>query len=69
MTPGVTAETVDGMSLTKTSAIIGTLRDEKYRWRPVKRVYIPKKAGEVAPAGQTTAHGEVEHAPAGNPWN
>ena len=38
MTPGVTAETVDGVSLTKTSAIIGTLRDEKYRWRPVKRV-------------------------------
>jgi group II intron reverse transcriptase/maturase len=44
MTPGVTGETVDGMSLAKIGAIIGALRAERYRWQPVKRVYIEKKS-------------------------
>lgn len=44
MTPGVTGETVDGMSLAKIEAIIGALRAETYRWSPARRVYIPKKA-------------------------
>lgn len=43
MTPGVTTETVDGMSLAKIDAIIGALRTESYRWRPARRTYIPKK--------------------------
>jgi group II intron reverse transcriptase/maturase len=43
MTPGVTGETVDGMSRAKIDTIIGTLRSESYRWTPVKRVYIDKK--------------------------
>ncbi len=43
MTPGVTEETVDGMSLEKIDTIINALRYERYRWAPVKRVYIPKK--------------------------
>lgn len=43
MTPGVTGETVDGMSLANIDAIIGALRSESYRWSPAKRVYIPKK--------------------------
>ena len=43
MTPGATAETVDGMSLAKIQAIIEALRDERYRWTPVRRVYIDKK--------------------------
>jgi retron-type reverse transcriptase len=51
MTPGVTGETVDGMSLAKIEAIIGALRAERYRWRPVKRVYIPKKNGKQRPLG------------------
>src|SRR5262249_16119865 len=45
MTPGATAETVDGMSLEKVNIIIGTLRQERYRWTPVRRIYIPKKKG------------------------
>ena len=32
MTPGVTEETVDGMSLRKIQAIIDALRSERYRW-------------------------------------
>jgi group II intron reverse transcriptase/maturase len=43
MTPGVTAETVDGMSLAKIGRIIDALRRETYRWTPVRRVYIEKK--------------------------
>ena len=46
MTPGVTRETVDGMSLAKIDRIIGALRAESYRWSPARRVYIPKKTGK-----------------------
>jgi group II intron reverse transcriptase/maturase len=51
MTPGVTGETVDGMSLRKIEAIIAALRDERYRWSPVKRIHIPKKNGKTRPLG------------------
>src|SRR2546423_9333654 len=43
MTPGVTAETADAMALTKIKAIIELLRSERYRWKPVRRIYIEKK--------------------------
>src|SRR5215469_14365442 len=51
MTPGVTKETVDGMSLDKIDAVIDTLRHERYRWSPAKRIYIPKKNGKKRPLG------------------
>lgn len=55
MTPGVTGETVDGMSLAKIEAIIGALRAERYRWQPVKRVYIEKKnSSKKRPLGLPT---------------
>jgi group II intron reverse transcriptase/maturase len=43
MTPGATSETVDGMNLDKIEAIITALRQERYRWTPVRRTYIDKK--------------------------
>jgi retron-type reverse transcriptase len=43
MTQGTTDETVDSMSLAKIDAIINALRQERYRWKPVRRVYIPKR--------------------------
>nr|WP_237703062.1 reverse transcriptase/maturase family protein [Candidatus Protofrankia datiscae] len=43
MTAGATSETVDGMNLGKIEAIIETLRQERYRWAPVRRTYIEKK--------------------------
>ena len=55
MTPGVNAETVDGMSLRKIQAIIDALRYERYRWTPVRRTYIGKKnSSKKRPLGLPT---------------
>ncbi|MGO4649967.1 reverse transcriptase domain-containing protein [Nocardia sp. 2YAB30] len=53
MTPGVTGETVDGMSLGKIEHVIDALRHERYRWSPARRVYIPKGrgSGKLRPLG------------------
>ena len=55
MTRGVTAETVDGMSLEKIQGIIELLRPERYRWTPVRRMYIEKKGStKMRPLGIPT---------------
>lgn len=54
MTPGVTQETVDGMSLGKIERVIDALRHERFRFAPARRVYIPKKNGTRRPLGMTT---------------
>jgi retron-type reverse transcriptase len=54
MTPGVTDETADGMSLDKVGRIIEHLRTETYRWTPVRRVQIPKRNGKRRPLGIPT---------------
>lgn len=54
MTPGVTSETVDGMSQRKIDRIIEAMRHERYRFRPVRRVRIPKKNGKTRPLGLPT---------------
>jgi retron-type reverse transcriptase len=41
MTAGVDGQTPDGMSLGTIREIIGRLRAERYRFAPVRRVYIP----------------------------
>jgi hypothetical protein len=51
MTPGADGETVDGMSEAKIGRIIDALRHERYRFRPARRVYIPKKNGKKRPLG------------------
>ncbi|HZU12130.1 MAG TPA: reverse transcriptase domain-containing protein [Chloroflexota bacterium] len=43
LTPGATEETADGMSLAKIGTLIEQLRSERFRWTPVRRVYIEKK--------------------------
>ena len=54
MTPGVTSETVDGMSLEKINTLIEALHNERYRWTPVRRIYIPKKNHKLRPLGLPT---------------
>ncbi|WUH98948.1 reverse transcriptase domain-containing protein [Spirillospora sp. NBC_00431] len=51
MTPGACGETADGMSMARIERIIQALRHERYRFRPVRRVYIPKRNGKRRPLG------------------
>lgn len=54
MTPGVTEETAESMSLEKIETIIDALRHERYQWNPARRVSIPKRNGQKRPLGVTT---------------
>lgn len=54
MTPGVTNETVDAMSLDKIKMTIEALRSQRYHWKPARRTYIPKKDGRKRPLGLPT---------------
>lgn len=54
MTRGTTSETVDSMSLKKIENLIDELRHERFRWTPVRRIYIPKKNGKQRPLGIPT---------------
>jgi group II intron reverse transcriptase/maturase len=51
MTPGTTGETVDGMSLEKIDRVIEAIRCERWKWPPVRRVYIDKPKGGKRPLG------------------
>jgi group II intron reverse transcriptase/maturase len=51
MTPGANTETADGMSEDKIDQIIEAMRHERYRFRPARRIYIPKKNGKRRPLG------------------
>ena len=53
-TKGITAETMDGMSLAKIDRIIDELRYERFRWTPVRRVNIPKPNGKTRALGIPT---------------
>lgn len=54
MTPGVTDETVDGMSLGKINSIIDAIKYERYKWSPVRRTYRKKANGKLRPLGLPT---------------
>jgi len=51
MTAGACGETADGMSTARIGRIIGALRAERFRFRPARRAWIPKKNGEKRPLG------------------
>src|SRR5712691_2198077 len=54
MTPGTTEETVDGMSTEKIAKIIEAIRYERWQWKPVRRIEIPKRKGGKRPLGMPT---------------
>jgi hypothetical protein len=69
MTPGVTGETADGMSLGKIGRIIDALRCERYRFSPARRVYIPNKSGRMRPIAQGPASSRCgDAATCGRAW-
>jgi retron-type reverse transcriptase len=49
MTPGTGGETADGMSEEKIEEITELMRQERYRFSPARRTYIPKKNGKLRP--------------------
>ena len=51
MTPGTGGETADGMSEEKIEKIAELMRQERYRFSPARRTYIPKKNGKLRPLG------------------
>jgi group II intron reverse transcriptase/maturase len=42
---------IDGMSLKRIRNIIQRLRENRWRWKPVRRTYIPKGNGQTRPLG------------------
>ena len=54
MTPGTTLETVDGMSLQRIERIIDLLREERYHFKPTRRIYVPKADGRKRPISMPT---------------
>ncbi|MFL6125191.1 reverse transcriptase/maturase family protein [Actinophytocola sp.] len=51
MTPGVDGETADGMHLGVIDRIADAMRHERYRFKPARRWYIPKRNGKRRPLG------------------
>jgi len=49
MTPGISPETLDGISIVELEKIIDKLRTEKFQFSSSRRVYIPKKDGGKRP--------------------
>ncbi len=54
MTPGITEETVDGMSQEKIAKTIEAIRYERWQWKPARRIEIPKRKGGKRPLGMPT---------------
>jgi len=53
-TRGIDKETLDGMSEERMDKIIEKIKVEQYRWKPVRRTYIPKEDGRKRPLGIPT---------------
>lgn len=52
MTPGTeTNDSIDGMSMKRIEKIIQSLDNGTFRWKPAKRIYIPKANGKLRPLG------------------
>lgn len=54
LTPGITDNTVDGMSISRIDSLLEKLEQGTFQWTPVRRTYIPKKNGKLRPLGMPT---------------
>ena len=50
-TKGVDQVTMDGFAMERVSKIIALLKEHRYRFKPVRRAYIPKANGKSRPLG------------------
>ena len=55
MTPGIDGLNPDGFSKKYVDDLVNELKTEKFRFTPVKRIYIPKANGKTRPLGIPTA--------------
>lgn len=51
LTKGTDNENIDGFSRDQINQIIQNLKDHTYAFKPIRRVYIPKKNGKMRPLG------------------
>jgi retron-type reverse transcriptase len=51
LTVGTESDTADGMNLGRIRRIIEQLRNERFKFRPARRIQIPKKSGGTRPLG------------------
>lgn len=59
LTPGITPETLDGMSLDRLRRLKTDVYSEKYKFAPVKRTFIPRPDGRLRPLGLPTANDKI----------
>jgi group II intron reverse transcriptase/maturase len=59
LTPGVNSETLDEMSLERLKTLRDNVMNEKYQFKPVKEIYIPKPNGRIRPLGLPTANDKI----------
>ncbi len=59
LTPGITEDTVDGMSMERMARISEAIRYERWQWNPVRRIAIPKRKGGTRPLGMPTGSAKV----------
>ena len=54
VTQGIDNNTLDGMCRDRIENLINLLKDGRFKPKPVRRVYIPKKNGKRRPLGVPT---------------
>lgn len=59
LTPGVTKETLDGMSLPRLLNLRDKVISQKYQFKPINEIKIPKPDGRMRPLGLPTANDKI----------
>ena len=59
LTPGITPETLDGISLKRLHQLETDVYSEKYKFAPVKRTFITRPDGRRRPLGLPTANDKI----------